>query len=89
MRIGSALRVLDDVYLSGDNQLLADIAATKVTVKALRAYAGYAGWAPRQLQAEIAAGGWYMAPADADIIFTAEAFKIWPEMIKRTTQRAT
>ena len=41
------------------------------------------------LRAEIAAGGWYMAPADADIIFTAEAYKVWPEMIKHATQRAT
>ena len=38
---------------------------------------------------QIYAGGPYMAPADADIIFTAEAFKVWPEMIKRATQRAT
>ena len=54
-----------------------------------RFYVGYAGWGQRQLRAEIAAGGWIMAPADADIIFTAEAYKVWPEMIRRATQRAT
>ena len=88
-RIDNALRVLDDVYLSGDNQLLADIAATKVTVKALRAYAGYAGWAPRQLQAEIAAGGWYMLPADAASVFTADAGALWSTLIRQVTERAT
>ena len=61
-RIENGLRVLDNVYLSGDPELLKNIVAAEVKVKSLRAYAGYAGWAPRQLQAEIAAGGWYMIP---------------------------
>src|SRR3954464_7371040 len=37
------LRVLDDVYLSGDAKLLKNIVGAEVKVKALRAYVGYAG----------------------------------------------
>ena len=85
----NSLRVLDEVYLTGDAQLPLRVARGDLKVESFRAYVGYAGWGQRQLRAEIAAGGWYMAPADAEIIFTAEAFKVWPEMIKRATQRAT
>jgi putative transcriptional regulator len=84
-----SLRVLDDLYLTGDPELPAKIARGELKADAYRAYIGYAGWAPRQLQAEIAAGGWYMTPADADTIFAADASTVWPAMIKRLTTRTT
>ena len=88
-RAENGLRVLDDVYLSGDSALLKRIVSREVNVGAFRAYGGYAGWAPRQLQAEIAAGGWYLFPADADTIFTADVATMWPDLIKRITRRST
>src|SRR4051812_28995702 len=87
-RIANGLRVLDNVYLSGDPGLLKNIVAGEVKVKSLRAYAGYAGWAPRQLQAEITAGGWYLLPADADTIFAADAATLWPKLIRQITQKS-
>lgn len=87
-RIENTLRVLDNVYLSGDPELLKKIVAADVKIQSLRAYAGYAGWAPRQLQAEIAQGGWYVIPADADTIFTMDTALMWPELIKRITRRS-
>ena len=62
--------------------------AANLKVNSLRAYGGYAGWAPRQLQAEIAQGGWYMIPADADTIFSADVATMWPELIKRIARRS-
>lgn len=88
-RIENGLRVLDDVYMSADPGLLKKIVAADVKVRSLRAYAGYAGWAPRQLQAEIVAGGWYMLPADADTIFSKDVATMWAELIKRITLRST
>ena len=87
-RVANGLRVLDNVYLSGDPELLKTIVAAELKVKSLRAYAGYAGWAPRQLQAEITAGGWYLLPADADTIFAADAAALWPTLIRRITLRS-
>jgi putative transcriptional regulator len=84
-----SLQVLDDVYLTGDAQLPAKIAHGELKAGGYRAYIGYAGWAPRQLQAEIAAGGWYLAPADAEMIFAADASMVWPAMIKRVTTLST
>jgi putative transcriptional regulator len=88
-RIDKSLHVLDDVYLSGDPALLKKIVAADLKVRSLRAYAGYAGWAPRQLQAEITAGGWYMVPADADIIFAADTRAMWSALIRKITLRST
>jgi putative transcriptional regulator len=88
-RVENGLRVLKDVYLSGDPGLLKQIVTAEVKVQSLRAYAGYAGWAPRQLQAEIAHGGWYMIPADADTIFTADVSTMWPNLIRKITLRST
>lgn len=84
-----SLRVLDDVYLTGDAQLPAKVARGELRADGYRAYIGYAGWAPRQLQAEIAAGGWYLLPADADTIFAPVAAAVWPAMIKRATTQTT
>lgn len=85
----NSLQLLDDVYLTGDVQLPVRISRGEFKAESFRAYVGYAGWGQRQLRGEIAAGGWTMAPADADIIFATEVFKVWPEMIKRTSQRVT
>lgn len=83
------LRVLDEVFLSGDPQLPAKIGQGAVKAENFRAYIGYAGWAPRQLQSEITAGGWYLTPANADTIFTDDAAAMWPSMIKRLTSLST
>ena len=83
-----SLQVLADVYLSGDRELLEQVVSGGLRVNAFRAYAGYSGWAPGQLQAEIARGGWYVIQADADMVFAADASSVWPELIKRINTRS-
>lgn len=84
-----SLRVLDDVYLSGDPDLPAKIARGELKAETYRAFVGYSGWTQRQLRAEIAAGGWYITPADADTIFASDASSVWPALIKRVTTLIT
>lgn len=80
-----SLQVLADVYLSADPRLLERLAAG--LLGETRIYAGHAGWAPGQLQNEIARGGWYVIKADADTVFAADVSTIWPALIKRVTTR--
>jgi putative transcriptional regulator len=51
--------------------------------EALRAYAGYAGWGPGQLDAEVARGDWLIGPADSKAIFEDSADDMWPRFLER------
>lgn len=84
-----SLQVLEDVYLSGDRELLEQWVRGEAQAPVFRAYAGYSGWGRGQLQSEITRGGWYVIKADADIIFSINPSEIWPELIKRITTRRT
>jgi putative transcriptional regulator len=44
---------------------------------------GYAGWAPGQLEGELAASAWLNAPLDPEIIFNTPPEQMWNEAIKR------
>ncbi len=76
---GQSLRIFDNVYISPDMQTLRKMAADH-TAK-FRIYAGYAGWASGQLEAEIIRGDWYILNADEKSIFDMPASEIWPDLI--------
>ena len=47
-----------------------------------RLFAGHSGWAPGQLDAEIARGDWHVLPADRESIFDKEASRVWLDLIQ-------
>ena len=52
-------------------------------VDLLRAYSGYAGWAPRQLDAELDAGVWVLVDALPDDVFSATPDRLWRSVLAR------
>ena len=58
-------------------QVLRAIAEHKGPEKALFAV-GYAGWAPDQLDAELARGDWSVVDADEALIFDLPVSEKWP-----------
>ncbi len=44
---------------------------------------GYAGWGAGQLDAEIQANGWLIAPADADIVFGRDNTAKWDKALQK------
>ena len=54
-----------------------------------RLYAGFSGWAPRQLEAELARDDWYVLPADADVVFRADMRGVWEELLRRVLAQKT
>jgi putative transcriptional regulator len=52
-------------------------------IKSLRVFAGYAGWSPGQLDAEIDEGAWYVLPAQPGDVFAAEPERLWREVLGR------
>lgn len=54
-----------------------EVLAQGRTVPGLRAFAGYAGWGPGQLEREIQAGAWLPGNVSSDLLFATEARDVW------------
>lgn len=52
-------------------------------ISSLRVYAGYAGWSPGQLQAEIDEGAWYVLTAEPGDVFSADPERLWRRVLRR------
>ena len=74
--------VMSDVYFSGDRDLLETLLKKKEGRDRVKLYLGHAGWAPGQLQGEIARGSWTLIPADAFTVFQKSPEAIWPELAR-------
>jgi putative transcriptional regulator len=48
-----------------------------------RIYAGYAGWGPGQLEAEIEREDWIVEPARPEDVFAPDAFDLWGRVLDR------
>jgi len=83
--VGPAFHVLKDVYLSLHPQNLRALLGG--SGKRYRLYAGFSGWAPRQLQSEMQRDGWYVLPADVDMIFRDNMEGVWQELVNRAEKR--
>ena len=79
------IKIFDDVYLIPQFKDLIKTIPKKIIRKQLRVYIGYAGWAPGQLEYEIARGDWYIYPADTRSIFFKDPQDVWPELIKKSS----
>jgi len=80
-----AFHVLKDLYLSlhpRNLQLLLEGSGLRY-----RLYAGFSGWAPRQLESEMQRDGWYVLPADVDTIFRDSMEGVWQELVNRAEKR--
>lgn len=81
-----AVAVMEGVYLSFDKALLAELLARDKPMEGLRIYAGHAGWAPGQLEAEVARGFWSSARPDARAIFGSRPETLWPDLSRRAAR---
>lgn len=81
------IALLRDVYLTGDADWVDSALATGMVVSAMRAFAGHAGWAPRQLRSEMERQGWYILPADSALLFDGKPDELWRELARRAVLR--
>jgi putative transcriptional regulator len=73
-----AIQACDGVYLSADRKLLLQLLGRDKPMDGLRIYLGHAGWAPGQLEAEIANGAWTLKSAEPEAIFNGKSEHPWP-----------
>ena len=53
----------------------------------MRVFAGYAGWAAGQIEAELLGGGWRIVDATVDDAFTTEPQRLWEDAYGRPRSR--
>jgi putative transcriptional regulator len=75
--------IFGDVFVSGSLKVLHEALNPAAKAGRLRAYAGYAGWGPGQLEREIDRGDWLVAPADAAAIFERKPAEVWPKLFEQ------
>jgi putative transcriptional regulator len=73
------------VAMTSSREILRDIANQRGPKKSLIAF-GYAGWAPGQLEGEIAHGFWFTTPQDENLVFDDNRDDLWDHAMKRRTQ---
>jgi putative transcriptional regulator len=76
-----AFRVLRDVYLSMHPANLERLLEGEA--RDYRLYAGFSGWAPRQLEAEMLRDGWYVLPATEELIFRTDTAGMWEQLVEK------
>ncbi len=78
---GSTMHAGDSVGMTATLDVIKDIARGDGPENALFAL-GYAGWAPSQLEGELAQNGWLTVPADQAILFDVETDDKWQAAIE-------
>ena len=76
-----AFRVLPHIYLSMHPANLEPLVAQPSA--RMRLYAGFSGWASRQLEAEMASGSWYVLRATEELVFRKDTSGMWSELVER------
>lgn len=75
--------VLEGLYVTTERPKLEWLMAQPENdTPTLRFFAGYAGWAPEQLEGELREGAWLLLPATSQVVFTEPA-TLWSDMLAR------
>lgn len=77
------VNVAEDIYVSGFSGVLDELLLLPQNATEQRFFAGYAGWARGQLEAEIAQGGWHVLPLDTSAIFEMNPLTLYDQLLRR------
>lgn len=78
----STHHVFDGVYLGGDMSALERVLTRPSGTEAFRAYMGYSGWGPGQLENEMKSGSWITLPADPTVVFEKDPARVWTDILR-------
>ena len=73
-----AILAVGGIYLSSSRDLLEQLLGREKPMDGLRIFIGHSGWAPGQLESEIARGAWTLERAEPDAIFKRKSEHPWP-----------
>jgi putative transcriptional regulator len=85
-----------DVELEGFVQVLGDLGTIDLaddplrigaSLETLRVFAGYAGWTPGQLEAELEQGAWFVVALEPGDPFVGSPERLWRDVLRRQRGR--
>ncbi len=82
----SAVPIFDRVHLALLDENLLDGASSNSN---LRFFVGYAGWAPGQLEQELAFGSWHIVAATEALVFADDPGGIWRRLLPPPVRRVS
>ncbi len=75
--------VCDDIhFVPGTDDLLGVLQGPPTDGETIRLFAGCAGWAPGQLEREIAENAWIVAPSQPPFIFATAPERLWGRVLR-------
>ena len=80
-----AEKIIESVYLVSYEDALEEL---PMDPDRLRFFLGYAGWAPGQLDNELARGSWHVLPGSSEHVFAKEPGTLWKRLKPPQEQRA-
>jgi putative transcriptional regulator len=80
----SPMQVCPGVYLGTSEQFEAISESDSEKGEKFRVFTGYAGWAPKQLEAEMQEGAWIVLPATGGVIFETPVQDLWESLAPPT-----
>ena len=74
--------VMPNLSLGHSLEELVDLGQSFASTQQIRLFAGYAGWSPGQLEAELKRKAWLTHPATIDLIFRPDPTDLWNEILR-------
>ena len=81
-QLDDTIKISDSISLTANRTIIHDI-VKKEGPEHLLFLMGYAGWAPNQLEYEIAENGWLIVPADEKVLFELTDERKWEMAAKK------
>jgi putative transcriptional regulator len=78
--VPDARHIVNGIYV-GTPRVLERVIGSPESNEAFRAFAGFAGWAPGQLEYEMRQGSWGVLSSSAFDIFSKDSKTLWPDSI--------
>lgn len=75
-----SVRVFGPIHVIWSRLVVGEALEPRDPGRRVRVYSGYAGWAPGQLEAEVAGGGWRVVTADAAEVFDPLPGELWKRL---------
>jgi len=85
----AAFHVANGIYLSMHPQNLENLFGDSAARASggYRLFTGFAGWAPGQLQSELARDDWFVLPVSAGLLFRDDTSGMWKELVRKARGR--